>query len=150
MAITRDLVKKVLFCGAKSFANDLKEGHIWVDVGIEETRRFELDAHFLSHPLFEELLDFSVDEFGYSYGGALRIACDIDLFLHLLELLKSGNPSVHYMELPQLTDRFYISVVQLWEPVQGLSEPASVHATISGAGGVCGRCNRRLLLEKEL
>ncbi|XP_020266497.1 uncharacterized protein LOC109841986 [Asparagus officinalis] len=109
MAITRDLVKKVLFCGAKSFANDLKEGHIWVDVGIEETRRFELDAHFLSHPLFEELLDFSVDEFGYSYGGALRIACDIDLFLHLLELLKSGNPSVHYMELPQLTDRFYVS-----------------------------------------
>ncbi|ONK68810.1 uncharacterized protein A4U43_C05F16260 [Asparagus officinalis] len=106
MAIAREL-KKLLFCGAKSFADDLEEGSIWVYVGVEEPQRLELDAHFLNHPLFEDLLNFSVEEFGHSYDGALRIACDIDLFSHLLGLLRNGNPSVHYMELQQLKDRFY-------------------------------------------
>lgn len=106
------LVKKLLFCGAKSFpiTSELPEGHIWVCVGTDEkAQRFELDANYLNHPLFEELLRLSVPEFGYSYEGALRIASETDLFLHLLDLLTSSNPSVHYMELRDLKDRFYAS-----------------------------------------
>ena len=106
--MTRRLVKKLLFCGAKSFpANDhLRAGHIWVHVGIEEPQRFELDANYLNHPLFEDLLRLSVEEFGHSYNGALRIACEIELFLHVLQLLRSSNPSVHYMELQSIRDSF--------------------------------------------
>ncbi|XP_010932186.1 auxin-induced protein 15A [Elaeis guineensis] len=105
------LVKKLLFCGAKSFpTTELPEGHIWVCVGTDEkAQRFELDANYLNHPLFEDLLRLSVPEFGYSYEGALRIACETDLFLHLLNLLRSSNPSVHYMELQDLMERFYAS-----------------------------------------
>ncbi|KAH7673973.1 Small auxin-up RNA protein [Dioscorea alata] len=104
------LVKKLLFCGAKSFPSDveLPEGHIWVCVGAEneETQRFELETNYLNHPLFEDLLRLSVQEFGYSYAGALRIACDIDFFLHVLHLLRSSNPRVHYMELNDIMDSF--------------------------------------------
>ncbi|XP_020268314.1 auxin-induced protein 6B-like [Asparagus officinalis] len=105
--MARQLVKKLLLCGAKSSPDEPQEGHIWVCVGVEETQRFELDAHFLNHPLFEDLLKFTVEEFGYSYDGALRIACDIDLFSHLLQLLRSSNPPVDYMELQLLMGRLY-------------------------------------------
>ncbi|KAJ0964975.1 hypothetical protein J5N97_026113 [Dioscorea zingiberensis] len=105
------LVKKLFFCGAKSFPSDveLPEGHIWVCVGMdhEGTQRFELEANYLNHPLFEDLLRLSVQEFGYSYAGALRIACEIDLFLHILHLLRSSNPTVHYMELNDLMNSFH-------------------------------------------
>ncbi|XP_008796457.2 auxin-induced protein X10A [Phoenix dactylifera] len=105
------LVKKLLFCGAKSLATtELPEGRIWVCVGRDEkAQRFELEANYLNHPLFEDLLRLSAPEFGYSYEGALRIACETDLFLHLLDLLRSSNPSVHYMELRDLMDKFHAS-----------------------------------------
>lgn len=115
MALTRHLVKQLLFCGAKSFAppsnDELQpdEGHIWVCVGVEKQQKFELEADYLSHPLFGDLLRLSVEEYGYSYDGALRIACETDLFLHLLQLLRSSNPSVHYMELQLVMEKFYES-----------------------------------------
>ncbi|XP_068649408.1 auxin-induced protein 15A-like [Aristolochia californica] len=99
-------MKKFLCCGARSFPAELPEGHVRVYVGKEVLCKFELEANYLNHPLFENLLQLSVDEFGYSYEGALRIACEIDLFLHLLELLKSRNPSAHYMELQDLISNF--------------------------------------------
>ncbi|ONK68809.1 uncharacterized protein A4U43_C05F16250 [Asparagus officinalis] len=109
MPIARGLLKKLFACGAKSFTKDVKEGHVRVCVGTEEPRMFELDARFLNHPLLEDLLDLSVEQVGYSYDGALRIACDVDLFSHLLHLLRSNYASVHYMELQLLMDRFYSS-----------------------------------------
>lgn len=105
------IVKKLLCCGAKSFPSDSDavpaEGHVRVNVGKDIVCKFEMEANYLNHPLFENLLRLSEEEFGYSYDGALRIACEIDLFQYLLHLLKTSNPSAHYMELPDLVSKFY-------------------------------------------
>ncbi|XP_042494258.1 auxin-responsive protein SAUR72-like [Macadamia integrifolia] len=69
--------------------------------------KFDLEANYLNHRLLVNLLHFSVEEFGYSYNGALRIACEIDLFQHLLQLLHTRNPSAHYVDLPDLISNFY-------------------------------------------
>ncbi|KAL5713678.1 hypothetical protein ACHQM5_015732 [Ranunculus cassubicifolius] len=101
------LLKKILCCGIKSFPVDLPKGHVRVYVGKDSLCKFELEANYLNHPLFENLLQLSVDEFGYSYDGALRISCEIDLFQHVMELLNSRNPTAHYMELPEVISKFY-------------------------------------------
>lgn len=109
------IVKKLLCCGAKSFPSEsssddaVPEGHVRVNVGKDIVCKFEMEANYLNHPLFENLLRLSEEEFGYSYDGALRIVCDIDLFQYLLHLLKTSNPSAHYMELPDLISKFYSS-----------------------------------------
>ncbi|XP_043713176.1 auxin-responsive protein SAUR71 [Telopea speciosissima] len=91
--------------------SDLPEGHVRVYVGKDKEfpRKFDLEANYLNHPLLVNLLHLSVDEFGYSYNGALRIACEIDLFQHLLQLLHTRNPSFaeHYVDLPDLISKFY-------------------------------------------
>ncbi|XP_042400529.1 auxin-responsive protein SAUR40-like [Zingiber officinale] len=114
------LVRKLLVCGcggggavrnfpeAETAAGLLPEGHIWVVVGTEgaAARRMEVEANYLNHRLMEDLLRLSVPEFGYSYGGALRVACDADFFLYLLDLLRSSDPAVHYMDLSDLMATF--------------------------------------------
>ncbi|KAK9112250.1 hypothetical protein Scep_019769 [Stephania cephalantha] len=102
------LLKRILCCGTKGFQSqpDLPEGHIRVYVGKDAPCKFDLEANYLNHPLFENLLELSEEEFGHSYSGALRIACEIDLFQYLLELLRSRNPLAHYMELPDLISKF--------------------------------------------
>ncbi|OVA16095.1 Auxin-induced protein [Macleaya cordata] len=109
--MTAGLLKKMIFCcGLKnsSRSNRLPEGHVRVYVGKDEIPcKLEVDANYLNHPLFENLLQLSVEEFGYSYNGALRVACEIDLFKFLLDLLKSRNPCAHYMELRDLISKFY-------------------------------------------
>ncbi|KAF8022421.1 hypothetical protein BT93_F0064 [Corymbia citriodora subsp. variegata] len=81
-----NLVKKMWCCGAKSFASVdaeeavVPEGRVPVYVGKDAPCKFEMEANYLNHPLFENLLRLSEEEFGYSYDGALRIACEIDLF----------------------------------------------------------------------
>lgn len=104
-------MKKLWLCGAKSFPSEAdnipEEGHVRVFVGKDMQFKFEMEANFLNHPLVENLLKLSEEEFGYSYDGALRIACEIDLFKYLLHLLKTSNPSAHYMELPDLISKFY-------------------------------------------
>ncbi|EXB56232.1 hypothetical protein L484_024769 [Morus notabilis] len=103
------------WCGAKGFdrteyesEND-DDGYVGVYVGRNnmEMCKLKMEANFLNHPLFEDLLQLSEEEFGYSYEGALRIACDLHLFQHLLHLLRSGSPSVHYLQLPDLISNFY-------------------------------------------
>ncbi|XP_062028670.1 protein SMALL AUXIN UP-REGULATED RNA 12-like [Rosa rugosa] len=115
------IVKKLLFCGAKGFpsisdSDDSRvvpvpqAGHVRVYVGrdINMMCKFEIEANYLNHPLFRSLLQLSAEqEFGYSYDGALRIACDIDLFHYILHLLDTSNPSAHYMELSDLISKFY-------------------------------------------
>ncbi|OVA11537.1 Auxin-induced protein [Macleaya cordata] len=108
-----DLLKKIMLlcCGLKkssrSSSDCVPKGHVRVYVGKEVPCKFEIEANYLNHPLFQNLLQLSVEEFGYSYNGALRIACDIHLFKFLLDLLKSRNPCAHYMELQDLISKFY-------------------------------------------
>ncbi|PKA50377.1 hypothetical protein AXF42_Ash013466 [Apostasia shenzhenica] len=66
----------------------------------------KVNASYLHHPLFKELLGLSGDEFGYSYDGAVRIACDISFFLHLVHLLDTGSATVQHMDLRRLMDSF--------------------------------------------
>ncbi|KAK6245963.1 hypothetical protein QUC31_000745 [Theobroma cacao] len=108
----RGILKKLFCCGAKRLATDqadVPEGHVRVYVGKDIQCKFELEANFLNHPLFESLLRLSEQEFGYSYDGALRLACETDLFLYLVHLLKTSNPSAHYMDLADLISKFYAS-----------------------------------------
>lgn len=67
---------------------------------------YEMDAIYLNHPLLDKLLSLKGQEYGYSYQGALRIACDIHLFPYLIQLLSTGNPCAHYMDLPHLISNF--------------------------------------------
>ncbi|KAK3425162.1 hypothetical protein EUGRSUZ_F01960 [Eucalyptus grandis] len=93
-----NLVKKMWCCGAKSFASvdaeeaAVPEGHVRVYVGKDAPCKFEMEANYLNHPLFENLLRLSEEEFGYSYDGALRIACEVDLFQYLVHLLRPATP----------------------------------------------------------
>ncbi|XP_004301595.1 PREDICTED: uncharacterized protein LOC101295141 [Fragaria vesca subsp. vesca] len=112
-------VKKFLFCGAKGFPSISDDsrvvpvaqaGQVRVYVGrdVNMMCKFEIEANYLNHPLFQSLLELSAEqEFGYSYDGALRIACDVDLFLYILRLLETSNPSAHYMELSDLISKFH-------------------------------------------
>ena len=68
--------------------------NIFIYVG-KEDHRFIVELHYLNHPLFVQLLDLSAAELGYSHNGALRMACDIPLFEHVLTLLSNSNPSAH-------------------------------------------------------
>ncbi|XP_065847206.1 auxin-responsive protein SAUR71-like [Euphorbia lathyris] len=120
------ILRKMWCCGAKGFESqsqsqsemmrrrsedeeedEIREGYIRVYVGKEFEWKLEMEANFLNHPLFEDLLRLSEEEFGFSYDGALRIACDVHLFEYLLHLLKTSNPSAHYMQLSDLISNFH-------------------------------------------
>ncbi|KAL6178849.1 hypothetical protein ACLB2K_050366 [Fragaria x ananassa] len=116
------VVKKLLFCGAKGFPSitDSEDsrmlqpmppaGQFRVYVGryFDLMCKFEMEANYLNHPIFQIVLELAAEQgFGYSYDGALRIACDVNLFHHLLRLLETRNPSAHYMELSDLISKFY-------------------------------------------
>ncbi|KAK9109626.1 hypothetical protein Sjap_017686 [Stephania japonica] len=106
------VLKKIWCCGSKSFPTDLPKGHIRVYVGNDTDQalyKFELEAKYLNHPIVEDLLQLSVEEFGYSYNGGLRIACEVELFRYLIELLKSQNPLAHCLGLQDLISMFYKS-----------------------------------------
>ncbi|KAH7665163.1 Small auxin-up RNA protein [Dioscorea alata] len=87
-------------------ATNLRRGNVKIHVGKKVVHKIEMNANILNHPLVGELLRESVEEFGYSYSGALRIACEKNVFLHLVSLLESGRPEVHYMELQDLMRKF--------------------------------------------
>ncbi|GLJ42143.1 hypothetical protein SUGI_0872710 [Cryptomeria japonica] len=92
------------FCGAKCMeSSSVPRGCLPVYVG-NEGHRFVVDIHFLSHPLFEKLLQLSAEELGYSHKGGLRVACTIPAFERLLSLLNSRNPSAHYLEITELLE----------------------------------------------
>ncbi|KAL2460019.1 SAUR-like auxin-responsive protein family [Abeliophyllum distichum] len=70
--------------------NDIPKGHCAVYVG-EEHRRFVVPISFLNHPLFQELLHWAEEEFGYNHPmGGLTIPCTEDYFLSLTALLNSS------------------------------------------------------------
>lgn len=65
----------------------VKKGWLAIQVGLEEeeegaTQRFVIPISYLSHPLFQRLLDKAHDVYGYNSSGPLRIPCSLDDFLH--------------------------------------------------------------------
>lgn len=76
--------------GSMSTSNDVPKGHFPVYVG-EAHRRFVVPIAYLRHPLFQELLHWAEQEFGYEHPtGGLTIPCSEDYFLSLTSLLKSS------------------------------------------------------------
>ncbi|XP_030443453.2 indole-3-acetic acid-induced protein ARG7 [Syzygium oleosum] len=97
------IVKKMWCCGAAATTLDAPGGRVRVRVGRRSDVPCELvvEASHLNHPLFEDLLRSSEEEFGFSYDGALRIACEPDAFRHLLRLLDASRrrSPVHHADL---------------------------------------------------
>ncbi|KAF3778385.1 hypothetical protein EJ110_NYTH43641 [Nymphaea thermarum] len=82
-------------------------GHVPVSVGLDaRASLLVMESRHLNHPLLKKLLQLSVEEFGYSYRGALRIACDVDLFHFLMKILNSGDSVLHCVELDDLFTKF--------------------------------------------
>ncbi|KAF8014959.1 hypothetical protein BT93_H0681 [Corymbia citriodora subsp. variegata] len=81
-------------CGAtRTAALGAPDGSVRVRVGRrgDAPIKFDVEATHLNHPLFDELLRSSEEEFGFSYDGALRIACEVDAFRCLLRLLDESR-----------------------------------------------------------
>ncbi|KAF3778388.1 Auxin-responsive protein [Nymphaea thermarum] len=82
-------------------------GHVPVSVGLDaRTSVIVMEARQLNHPLLKKLLQLSVEEFGNSYRGSLRIACDVDLFLSLVKSLSSRDSLRHCVQLDDLFSKF--------------------------------------------
>ncbi|KAF3778387.1 hypothetical protein EJ110_NYTH43644 [Nymphaea thermarum] len=74
-------------------------GHVPVSVGLDaRTSVIVMEARHLNHPLLKKLLQLSVEEFGYSYRGAL--------FLFLMKILNSKGSTRHCVELDDLFTKF--------------------------------------------
>ena len=88
-------IEKNESCGQNSECkkndNIVPKGSLPVDVGKDFLMRFVIDASLLNHPLFAELLEASVEEFGYEQNGVLRIPCDVSLFERILNLINSSH-----------------------------------------------------------
>ncbi|EOX97812.1 Auxin-induced SAUR protein [Theobroma cacao] len=68
-------------------AKKVPKGYFAVYVG-ENQKRFVIPVSFLNQPSFQDLLDLSEEEFGYSHPtGGLRIPCDEDIFLDVTSRL---------------------------------------------------------------
>uniref|UniRef100_A0A5K0VLJ2 Auxin-responsive protein n=1 Tax=Nymphaea colorata TaxID=210225 RepID=A0A5K0VLJ2_9MAGN len=82
----KGFVKKLLHFVMKkkthfSRGTSVPPGRLPVSVGLDaRTSVIVMEVRHLNHPLLKKLLQLSVKDFGYSYRGALRIACDVDLF----------------------------------------------------------------------
>ncbi|KAK4740284.1 hypothetical protein R3W88_003981 [Solanum pinnatisectum] len=73
-----------------STTNDVPKGHFAVYVG-ETYRRFVVPISYLNHPLFQDLLHWAEEEFGYNHPmGGITIPCSEDYFISLISLLKSS------------------------------------------------------------
>ncbi|OAY37279.1 auxin-induced protein 15A-like [Manihot esculenta] len=65
--------------------SDVPKGHVAVYVGEHQWRRFVVPISYLSHPLFQDLLNRAEQEFGFNHPmGGLTIPCREDTFLHLI------------------------------------------------------------------
>ncbi|EYU37883.1 hypothetical protein ABFS82_02G015700 [Erythranthe guttata] len=70
---------------------DVPKGHFAVYVG-ESHRRFVVPLSYLNQPLFQELLHWAEEEFGYEHPmGGLTIPCTEDYFLSLITILNSSS-----------------------------------------------------------
>lgn len=70
--------------------SDVPEGCLAVYVG-PERRRFVVHTEFLHKKVCRDLLQQSVEEFGYGNQGGLWIACEVEVFETLLWRLDVGQ-----------------------------------------------------------
>ncbi|XP_047311115.1 auxin-induced protein 15A-like [Impatiens glandulifera] len=72
-------------------STDVPKGHFPVYVG-KTNKRFVIPISYLSHPMFQELLHWAEEEFGFDHlMGGLTIPCSEDYFVSLIFLLNSSS-----------------------------------------------------------
>ncbi|KAL2623014.1 hypothetical protein R1flu_003219 [Riccia fluitans] len=86
---------------SKWIPRDVPAGCVVVYVG-QERRRYVIDYHYLSHPLFKALLQRSAEEYGFHHEGGLLIACEVVLFEHLLRVIENHVTTTHYPEIQKM------------------------------------------------
>ncbi|KAF5185717.1 Auxin-responsive protein saur21 [Thalictrum thalictroides] len=60
------------------------KGHIAVYVGENEKRRFVVPISYLTHSLFQDLLNQAEEEYGFNHPmGGLTIPCNEDSFIEI-------------------------------------------------------------------
>ncbi|KAI3502213.1 hypothetical protein L1887_30245 [Cichorium endivia] len=57
----------------------------------EERRRFVVHTAYLSHPLFQMLLEKTAEEFGFVQQDRLVIPCSINVFREVVRAVKCNN-----------------------------------------------------------
>ncbi|PIA56051.1 hypothetical protein AQUCO_00700408v1 [Aquilegia coerulea] len=64
------------------------KGHIAIYVGENQMKRFVVPISYLNHPLFQDLLNQTEEEFGYDHPmGGLTIPCNEDTFTEITSRL---------------------------------------------------------------
>lgn len=72
---------------------DVPKGHLAVYVG-ETHKRFVIPISYLNHPLFQELLHWAEQEFGYNHPmGGLTIPCSEHYFISLTSSILFNSSS---------------------------------------------------------
>ncbi|KAK6915410.1 Small auxin-up RNA [Dillenia turbinata] len=70
--------------GMFSATNDVPKGHLAVYVGEIHKKRFLIPISYLNHPLFQDLLRWTEEEFGFHHPmGGLTIPCSEEYFISL-------------------------------------------------------------------
>ncbi|CAI9765470.1 unnamed protein product [Fraxinus pennsylvanica] len=71
---------------------DVPKGHFAVYVGELNQHRFVVPISYLKHPLFQDLLGRSEEEYGYDYpASCLSIPCSQNAFLDVTCRMKDYN-----------------------------------------------------------
>ncbi|KAL2622611.1 hypothetical protein R1flu_002816 [Riccia fluitans] len=86
---------------SKWIPRDVPAGYLVVYVG-QERRRYMIDYHYPTHPLFKTLLQRSAVEYGFHYEGGLLVACEVVLLEHLLRVIENHNTATHYPEIQKM------------------------------------------------
>ncbi|ESQ27205.1 hypothetical protein EUTSA_v10019859mg [Eutrema salsugineum] len=92
-------------------ASTVPSGLVPVNVG-EKMERFVVSAELLNHPVFVGLLNRSAQEYGYAQKGVLHIPCNVFVFEHIVETLRSGIA----LDLPELVPSLSGDDLSLWLP----------------------------------
>lgn len=96
---------KIKSGGRSRLPDDIPQGYLAVYVG-SERKRFVISTQYLSHQLFKALLKKSEEEFGFEHQGGLPIACEPDLFEHLLWLIGTNSPASETTQLDDLVELY--------------------------------------------
>ncbi|KAL8197696.1 hypothetical protein R6Q57_024294 [Mikania cordata] len=83
---TKNFSKLQGLCNQKKL--DVPKGYLAVYVGESQKTRFVIPLSVLEHPLFQDLLHRSEEEFGFDHPmGGLTIRCHEDVFTDLISRL---------------------------------------------------------------